>query len=134
MKASELKERLMSEGCNPSNFAVLGRTNDAYCLDKKGREWVVLYSERGIDSEPIFRSENEEDACEYFLNHVLSQQHWHMVGFFESESDAIELEGRLTRLGVNPIRNDIPAYSGANDPRYRVFVAGKDIFKVKSSL
>ena len=32
-------------------------------LDKKGNEWVVFYSERGIDSEPIYQSESESDAC-----------------------------------------------------------------------
>lgn len=37
MKALELKEKLLAEGCNPSNFAILGRGDDAFCLDKKVR-------------------------------------------------------------------------------------------------
>lgn len=131
MKASELKEKLIAAGCNPANFSVLGKGDDAFCLDKKRNEWAVFYTERGCDSKPIFTSDNEEEACEYFFNYVVKQQHWHIVGFFKKESEADELAGKLVSIGVNPIRNDIPAYKTTNDPRYRVFVVGKDIFKVR---
>jgi hypothetical protein len=130
MKVSELKEKLITEGCNADNFAVLSRSHDAFCLDKIGNEWTIFYSERGHDSKPIFTTENEQEACEFFYNYVRKQQHWHIVGFFKSEEDAKELEIKLSSIGVNPIRNDIPAYKTVNDPRYRVFVSGKDIFKV----
>jgi hypothetical protein len=134
MRVSELRTRLVAEGCNESNFAVLSRGNDAFCLDKKGDEWVVFYSERGCDSDPIFRSKSENEACEFFFNHIIKQQHWHIVGFFKTENEAKELESKLVAIGVQPIRNDIPAYKTANDPRYRVFVDGKDIFKVRERL
>jgi hypothetical protein len=134
MKVSELRKRLVAEGCNESNFAVLSRGNDAFCLDKKGDEWVVFYSERGCDSDPIFSSKSENEACEFFFNHVIKQQHWHIVGFFKTENEAKELESQLAAIGVQPIRNDIPSYKTANDPRYRVFVVGKDIFKVRERL
>ena len=134
MKASELQEKLIAEGCNPANFSVLGRGDDAFCLDKKGSKWAVFYSERGCDSKPIFASDNEVEACEYFFNYVVKQQHWHIVGFFKKESEAIELEDKLVSIGIKPIRNDIPAYKTANDPRYRVFVVGKEIFKVRECL
>jgi hypothetical protein len=134
MKASELRKKLIAAGCNESNFSVLSRSNDAFCLDKKGNEWVVFYSERGCDSEPIFSSKSENEACEFFFNHITRQQHWHIVGFFKNEREAKELESKLVAIGVQPIRNDIPAYKTANDPRYRVFVVGKDIFKVRERL
>jgi hypothetical protein len=134
MKPSELKKKLIAEGCNENNFAVLSRGNDAFCLDKKGNEWVVFYSERGCDSDPIFRSESENDACDFFFKYVTNQQHCHLVGFFKNESEAKELESKLLSIGVKPIRNDIPAYKTANDPRYRVFVVGKDIFKVRERI
>ena len=134
MKASELRERLIAEGCNTNNFAVLSRGDDAFCLDKNGNQWIVFYSERGCDSDPIFSSESEEEACEFFFNYVTRQEHWHIVGFFKSETEAKELEGTLAAIGVKPIRNDIPAYKTADDPRYRVFVVGKDIFKVREHL
>jgi hypothetical protein len=134
MKASDLKERLIAEGCNENNFAVLSRGNDAFCLDKQGNQWIVFYSEKGCDSEPIFRSESEEEACKFFFNHVTNQQHWHIVGFFKDEDDARKLEAALLAIGVKPIRNDISAYASADDPRYRVFVVGKDIFTVREHL
>ena len=134
MKASELTELLIAEGCNQSNFSVLSRGDDAFCLDKKGNEWVIFYSERGCDSEPIFRSKSENNACEYFFNYVKKQDHWHIVGLFKKEEEAKELEGKINAIGIKPIRNDIPAYKTANDPRFRVFVVGKDIFKVRERL
>lgn len=134
MKALELKEKLLAEGCNASNFAILGRGDGAFCLDKKGAKWAIFYSERGCDSEPIFISENEEEACGYFFNYVLKQKHWHIVGFFKYESDAIALEDKLVSISIKSIRNDISAYKMANDLRYKVFVIGKDIFKVRERL
>jgi hypothetical protein len=60
MKAPELRQKLIAEVCNGSNFAVLSRGDDAVCLDKKGNEWIVFYSGRGCDSELILSSESEE--------------------------------------------------------------------------
>ncbi|RYY76283.1 MAG: SPOR domain-containing protein [Gammaproteobacteria bacterium] len=134
MKTDELKEKLISEGCNESNFAVMGRTSDAFCLDKKGEKWSVFFCERGSDSAPIFSSDSEEETCEFFFNYIIKQQHWHIVGFFKNISDANDLEEKLTSIGVKPIRNDIPAYRAAGDLRHRVFVVGKDIFKVREHL
>lgn len=134
MKASELTNRLLAEGCNPQNFSVLSRSYDAYCLNKNGKQWQVFYSERGCDSEPLFISSNENEACEFFYNLILQQQHWHLVGFFKDEADAKVLEEKLLSLGINPIRNDITAYKTTNDPRYRLFVEGKAIFTVRRHL
>jgi hypothetical protein len=134
MKASELSDKLIAEGCNANNFAVLSRGNDSYCLDKKGNEWVVFYSERGCDSEPVFNSTSEDAACNFFYDYILKQQHWHIIGFFKTEREAQELEARVLALGIKAIRNDIPAFNAVNDPRYRVFVTGKDIFKVRESI
>jgi hypothetical protein len=79
MKASEVKARLIAEGCNESNFAVLSRPNEGFCLDRSGSQWIVFYSERGRDSAPIFSSDSEMEATEFFFHHVLKQQHWHIV-------------------------------------------------------
>jgi hypothetical protein len=131
MTASEVYEKLLAEGCNKSHFAVHRSEHDAFCLAQRGDKWVVYYSERGQDSPPEYESASENDACLFFYKLVLEQQHWHILGFFEDEDDAIALEERLKSIGVEPIRNDIPAYKHRDDPRYRVFVAGKDIFKVR---
>lgn len=131
MKAEQLTQKLLAEGCNPNSFAVLSRNHDAYCLNKNGNEWTVFYSERGSDSDPIFKSTNEEEACEFFYRHMINQEHWHIVGFFKDEADAKNLEAALLAINIKPIRNDIPSYKNANDPRFRIFVVGKDIFKIK---
>ena len=57
-----------------------------------------------------------------------------MVGFFCSESEAIALEERIRALGVQPVRNDIPAFHQPGDARYRVFVMGKDIFPIRQAI
>lgn len=134
MKATELTDKLLAEGCNPQNFSVLSRRHDAFCLDKTGKQWKVFYSERGCDSDPLFISSDESEACNFFYKLVINQEHWHLVGFFKHQADAKQLENQLLALGINPIRNDITAYKMANDPRYRVFVASKDIFRVKAQL
>jgi hypothetical protein len=134
MKVSELTEKLISQGCNKNNFAILSTADDAYCLKMKGNEWIIVYSERGSDSEPIYKSNSEEDASEYFYNYILKQEHLHIVGFFKDQTKAKKLELKLKAIGINPVRNDIPAYKEANDPRFRVFVVGKDIFKAREQL
>jgi hypothetical protein len=134
MKAYELRERLLAGGCNESSFAVKSRGNEVYCLDEIGDTWVVFYTERGQDSDPIFKSSSEDDACQFFYDYVMKLEHWHIVGFFKEEVSAKALEAKLLSIGVKPIRNDIPSYKFNDDTRYRVFVAGKEIFKVREAL
>ncbi|QDT00455.1 hypothetical protein HG15A2_37930 [Adhaeretor mobilis] len=131
MRATDLDELLRCEGCNPSNYSISASAHDAWCLDLRDGEWVVFYSERGIDSPPIYASKSEREACDFFFDKVTGEKHWHIVGFFRHESDALVLESKLTAAGVDPIRNDIPVYRKANDPRFRVFVVGKDIFRYR---
>ncbi len=133
MLASELRMKLLSEGCNELNFAVLSRgVGDNYCLDREGNKWIVFYTERGNDDEPIYASESEDDACCFFYEFIMKQEHRHIVGFFRNESRARELEEKLCSVGIGAIRNDIPVFD--SDPRFRVFVVGKDIFKVRQKL
>lgn len=134
MTASEVFEKLLAEGCNRSHFSVHSSKHDAFCLARRGNEWLVYYSERGQDYPPEYTSVSEDDACEFFYTLVMNQQHWHIVGFFKNENDAKQLEEKLKSIGIEPIRNDIPAYKHRNDPRYRVFVAGKAIFRVREVL
>jgi hypothetical protein len=131
MTASEVYEKLLANGCNKSNFAIHRSEHDAFCLAQRGDKWVVYYSERGQDSPPEYESVSENEACEFFYKLIMEQQHWHILGSFKSEDDAIAMEEKLKSIGVEPIRNDISAYKHQQDPRYRVFVAGSDIFRVK---
>jgi hypothetical protein len=131
MKVLELDQRLREEGCNPSTYSVLSSAHDAWCLDFRGGKWVVFYSERGTDSSPTYSADSEEDACHFFFRKVMSEPQLHIVGFFRREPDALALEAQLSEQKISPIRNDIPAFHSRNDPRYRVFVVGKDIFRYR---
>ncbi len=135
MNVADVRSYLLAQGCSEAVFAVgsRGAASDAFCLVHDGRRWIVFYTERGEDSPPIFSSESESDACDFFVRHVLAMEHWHLVGSFISESDAVSVSAQVELRGAKPIRNDIPHYSRMNDPRYRVFVKGRDIFPVRQA-
>ncbi len=136
MNPKDLERRLLAAGCNPSSFHIgtRGMVSDAWLLYREAGEWRVAYTERGQIDEPVFRSTDADEAAEQFFEQVTSFDHWHCVGFFEAESEAEALCYRLRSLGIEPIRNDIPAFHGPGDPRYRVFVIGQDIFTVRAAL
>jgi hypothetical protein len=135
MTTRDIRPRLLAEGCNKNTFAVgeRGRADDAFCLVQQNGKWEVFYTERGHDSSPIFSSESEEEACDFFCRHIISLEHWHLVGWFIKEADAEDLEKRIRSLGAKPIRNDIN-FSGSAIDRYRVFVKGKDIFPLRQNI
>ena len=130
MRIEDLQKRLEEEGCSPMNYAIGSRSSDAYCLMHDGQKWEVFYSERGSDSDPIFSSQSEAEACSFFLSHMLKQAHWHLVGVFDSELEANAYEREVVRLGAKPIRNDLPE-TILGTAKFRVFVAGRDLHLVK---
>ena len=130
MEINELRLKLVEEGCSPFNYALESRGSDAFCLLHDGRCWNIFYSERGVDSDPIFSSESESEACEFFLQHMCKQSNWHLVGVFSWELEAKAFEREVIRLGAKPIRNDLPE-SIFGTPQFRVFVAGRDIHAVE---
>ncbi|MCV2350248.1 hypothetical protein [Paucibacter sp. Y2R2-4] len=133
MNCPELARRLEEEGCKPSSYAIgnSGGASDAYCLVLQAKQWQVFYTERGRQGPPIFSSEREDEACEFFLQHLLSLQHDHCVGLFRSQQRAEALSTQLQELGLSPWQDQIP-FGGPQSPRYRVFVSGKAIFVAQS--
>ena len=132
MNTTELKQRLLEEGCSPYNFSIGHGGSDVYCLEQQGEIWRVFYTERGQDNPPIFESSSEAEACEFYFNYITTKiRHDHLVGFFISEQNALGLELQLAQNGIQSHRDKIP-YGGWSDPRYRVFVVGKDIFKARA--
>ena len=67
MNRSELKAVLESEDYRATAYDLEGGTpDDTYCLEDRGYEWAVYYSEHGQrNEEQIFF--NEDDACNHFL-------------------------------------------------------------------
>jgi hypothetical protein len=131
----ELEKRLFEEGCNRASYAVgsRGSASDAYCLTYNGQEWQVYYTERGVDHAPMFTSQSEEEACDYFFNFMMKFRHDHCVGVFVSRSLADELQGRLEGHGLHPFQDKIP-YPVVQEPLHRVWVSGKEIFSVENIL
>lgn len=134
MNVGELAKRLLEEGCNPSTYAIGSRGTawDAYCLTFSGTWWEVYYTERGLDSAPIFTSESQSEACAFFFQHITSMRHDHCVGYFRSEQKTSTLHRQLRGIGLEPWQDRIPY--GLHDPRFRVFVIGKEIFAAKQAL
>ena len=134
MDSKELEQRLLEEGCSPHNFSIGYRGSDVFCLEKQGDMWRVFYTERGLDGDILYESGNEEEACEFFFDYITKKiRHDHLVGFFILERNAIALEEKLTQNGIASFGDQIP-YGGWSDPRYRVFVVGKDVFNVRKVL
>ena len=133
MKASELENILLEAGCSPNNFCIgsSGTASDVYCLSEKDGIWQVYYTERGRDSDPLFESRNEAKACQFYFDKIMRIEHWHLVGFFEDDKSAIKMQDELKASGIKPIRNDMPPLQAGDPNLRRVFVVGKDIFKVK---
>ncbi|MBO9664818.1 hypothetical protein [Dokdonella sp.] len=132
MNTRELAQRLLEEGCRPSMFAIgsRGAASDAFCLVRDGEEWRVFYTERGQDSPPVHVSRDEAQACDFFFRHLTAMRHDHLVGFFRGEGAAEALRDRLREAGVPSWSDRIP-YGGPDDPRHRVFVAGKVLFAAR---
>jgi hypothetical protein len=135
MKTRELAERLLKEGCNPSMYAIgsRGGASDAFYLSHRDAQWQVCYTEKGLDSPPIYASGSESQACEFFFKYIMAMRHDHCIGYFKSQDNAVALEHELRELGVISWSDQIP-YGGKHDPRYRVFVTGKEIFVAREAL
>jgi len=133
MDTSELSQLLFSEGCNPNLYTIGHGGSDAFCLYQSNGKWQVCYTERGHDSPPIFETDSEKEACQFFFRQITSFRHDHCVGLFRSEQCAIALEQRLLDKQIQSRRDKVP-YGGPHDPRYRVFVSGKAIFGAKELL
>lgn len=135
MDINELENRLAEEGCNPLLYAIgaPGTASDAFSLTQVDGTWQVCYTERGLDDDPIFTSKSEDEACQFFFRHIMGMRHDHCVGFFRSEQVAQELGAKLKQHGVESHQDKIP-FGGWTDPRFRVFVTGKAIFKARELL
>lgn len=134
MNIQELERRLEEEACNRAHYSIGYRDSDVYCLMKIDGLWKVFYTERGLDQESMFESESEEAACEFFFKYQTERiRHDHIVGFFHVQVNAKALAAKLKEHGMDSYENNIP-YRGWHDPRFRVFVIGKDVFRARALL
>ena len=132
MNIHELEKRLEEEeACSRAHYSIGVRDSDVFCLENQNGTWRMFYTERGLDQDPIFESQSEEEACEFFFTYMTTRiRHDHLAGYFISLEKAEALAATLKEHGIESYRNDIP-YHGWEDPRFRVFVIGKDVFKAR---
>lgn len=134
MNIQELERRLEEEACNKAHYSIGYRDSDVFCLMKIDGLWKMFYTERGLDQEIMFESESEEAACEFFFKYQTERiRHDHIVGFFHVQANVKPLIAKLGEHGIQAREDAIP-YHGWHDPRFRVFVIGKDVFKARDLL
>jgi hypothetical protein len=130
MDCASLKERLEEAGCSESYYSIRCRNDNTFALDQFDGEWWVFYTERGSVSDPEFRLESEEAACEYLWEKMQGIRQDHLVGWFTDLTEAQEFSRALTQLGLENHIDHIPKPVFPQTV-YRVFVYGKAIFEVR---
>lgn len=129
----ELYDFLLAEGCKRFYIEGVGglQSDDVEVLSFTNGVWEVCYMERGLKQPPLFSSADKAEAIAYYKQHVLSMTHIHLVVMTRSLEVFNRYSSKIKNLNIATYQNDIPNYSNANDVVYRLFVYGKDIFKVK---
>jgi hypothetical protein len=71
MNNSELRLLLSKENFDPMSYRILENPDEStWCLERKGKTWLVFYFERGTKWE-LNRFKDEGAACEYFYNRIV---------------------------------------------------------------
>lgn len=139
MNTEELNKRLLAEGCKSFYIppwrhegVVAAETVGVDVLENINGIWTIYFTERGHIQPPIYESSSEEDACDYYFKRITSFEHRHIVGSYEDEQKAVKLQEALKNAGIHSGRSDTVPYRTGRPPLKRVFVVGKDIFKVRA--
>jgi hypothetical protein len=136
MNLTELAQRLADEGCHPDNYAIgpIWAVSDIHRLHHSQGQWRVCYTERGLDAEPMFSSESEHDACEFYLRFITETiRHEHLVARLQSPVRVAALQAQLREFGVET-RLERVNRGHDIDPEFRVWVVGKAVFVCREQL
>jgi hypothetical protein len=136
MELQALHDELIAAGCNRFYIVGIGgpQSDDVECLSVENGEWVVYYTERGQASKPLFSTPDKQKAIQFYYQHILSLEHWHLITFTRSSEIMTSRKQELQAAGIGTIQNDIPSYNRAGDHVFRLFVINKDIFKARQVL
>lgn len=136
MELNELYDKLIAEGCNRFFIEGIGgpQSDDVELLAYNNGKWEVAYTERGKRNNPMFSTADKQEAIRYYYDHVIGQQHWHLVVFTRAATTAEFYKAKLESLNLKVIQNDIPHYAAMKDRVFRLFVVNKDIFTAKEKL
>ncbi len=136
MNHTELAQSLIAEGCHPDNYAIgpIWATSDIYRLHHSQGQWRVCYTERGQDAEPIFSSESEHEACEFYFRFITETiRHEHLVARLQSSDRVAALQAQLRAFAVE-CRVEGVKRGHDTDPEFRVWVTGKAVFVCRQQL
>jgi len=136
MDLNELYNKLIAEGCNRFFIEGVGgpQKDDVELLAYHNGKWEVAYTERGKRSNPMFSTTDQQEAIRYYYDHVIRQQHMHLVTFTRSAAISDLYKAELEGLNLKVIQNDIPHYKELGDRIFRLFVINKDIFTAKKKM
>lgn len=127
----ELKTWLAAHNYHFGSYALDDEfISEGYGIDKYGPLYVFYYTERGERRElDYFGSEKEITA---FLFEKITSDSWaqkHLVGFLQSEEQAIELINELNARNISYEKDEIPYSILEPKMRIRVFVDRSNIAK-----
>lgn len=133
MNLKELYDKLIAEGCSRFCIENVGVQlfDDVERLEMNNGRWEVNYYQRGTIWETLFSTTDKDEAMQYYYDHVMKIQHWHLVAFTRSFDVFSSFKFKLESQGIETIQNDIPDYSAANDYVYRLFVVNKGILRAR---
>lgn len=133
MELKELYDKFISEGFNRFYIEGVGgpQSDDVEVLDQRNGLWEVCYIEKGQKSSPIFSSSSKKEAIAFYTKHISSIKHHHLAVMTRSEQKLKKYKTLFDSYGIEFWQNDIPHYNKTNDRVNRLFVFGKDIFKIK---
>lgn len=70
LNRERVRALLESHGFDPDSYALNGgHPVERYVLDHRAGEWIVYYSERGLETEP-HTFESEDLACRHFIDRI----------------------------------------------------------------
>lgn len=126
-----LADFLREEGYHPSAYHIGAgplQGGDAYCLEQTPAGFEAFHVERGLRSDPFWVEPCEHSACRAFVALLDrdSTSRSHCIAFTGNRSEIEMIERDLATEGIRTRRNDIPAFGGSDDPRFRLFVEGRD--------
>lgn len=123
-----LKAEIEAAGC--INFHIEGMPlpipDCVHILFRKNAQWQVAFFERGKRGPVEFESTDLDAACDYFYALILREGCMRVLIHSRDKIRVDGLHEQLTSKRFYLMRNDIPAFSGPGDARYRIFVRGSE--------
>lgn len=130
----ELGNWMKKNCCNFNSYSINGNSiYEGFGIEIIGGLYIWYYTEKGSKSK-LKSFQTEPEMIEYAYAQIKSDK-WawtHCIGFTKDRSKSEELCNKLTDMGIEHFKDEIPNYE-KDCSTYRVFVLGCDIKKTKIS-